>query len=151
MDVKQKVSEIESLLRSHGYKMTHSRETIIKLFVETTDHLRAEDVYRAVRDLGVSLPTVYRNVDILKRTGIIKEIVIHKERFYELSIYSQKKLHIHFHCLRCGQIKEYNDRQIFREMIKQKEMLEEAYQDDIQDITIIMTGICADCIIKKKV
>lgn len=150
MEINLKASDIENLLKNHGYKMTHSREIIVKLFVETSDHLRPEDVYQHVREFGVSLPTVYRTVDILKRHGIIKEIVIHKENFYELSIYSQKKLHIHFHCIECGQIKEYNDRQVFREMIKQKEMLERSYLDDIQDITIVMTGVCVECIEKKQ-
>lgn len=149
MEYGQKIIEIESLLKSHGHRFTHSRAVMVKLFVETSEHLKPEEIYNIVKELGISLPTVYRNVDLLKRLGIIKEVVIQNERYYELSIYSKKKLHIHFHCLQCGQIKEYHDRKIFKDMIRQKEMLEEAYQDDIQDITIVMTGICKDCKEKK--
>lgn len=145
MEINEKLIEIEKKLKASGYKYTHSREIIIKLLVETTEHLKSEEIYHQLRDQGVSLPTVYRNIDIFKRLGIIKEIVIHNERYFELNIYTKKKLHIHFHCHQCGQIKEYSDRHIFREMILQKEMLESNYQDDIEDITIVMTGICKVC------
>ncbi len=61
---------------------------------------------------GISLPTVYRTIDILKRIGVIKE---------------------------------YNSRRIFKEMIQQRDYLESVYKDNIEDITIVMTGICNNC------
>lgn len=145
MEMNEKVTALEKKLKANGYQFTHSREVLIKLLVETTEHLKCEEIYQRLRNQGVSLPTVYRNIDIFNRIGIVKEVVIQNERYFELNIYTQKKLHIHFHCHQCGQIKEYNDRQVFREMIQQKEMLESNYQDDIEDITIVMTGICKVC------
>lgn len=145
MEVNKKVSEIEIILKANGYKYTHTRFEIVQLFVTTTEHIKAKEVYERLRAHGVSLSTVYRNIDILKRLGIIKEVVIHNEQYYELNIYSKKKLHIHFRCHQCGQIKEYTDIEIFREMIRQKEAIEQSYHDVIYDITIVMEGICSEC------
>jgi Fe2+ or Zn2+ uptake regulation protein len=64
-------------------------------------------------------------------------------------MYSQKKLHIHFNCHKCGQITEYSDRHIFKELIAQRDYLEKTYGDSIEDITIVMTGICNHCKGKK--
>lgn len=142
----QRKDDIELLLKANGYRLTHPRETLLKLFLETEEHLTAEEIYQKLKHEQLSLPTVYRNIEIFKRLGIIKEIVIHNNRYFELNIYSQKKLHIHFHCRRCGQIKEYNSRHVFSEMIAQKNGLEKAYKDSIEDMTVVMTGVCSACI-----
>lgn len=145
MEINEKVIAIEKKLRANGYKYTHSRNAIIKLLAETTEHLKCEEIYRRLREDGVSLPTVYRNIDIFNRLGIIKEVMIHNERYFELNIYTQKKLHIHFHCQQCGKIKEYSDRQDFKGMIQLKTTMENKYKDAIEDISIVMTGVCVDC------
>ena len=145
MDVEEKVSKIVKLMITKGYKATHSRQIIIRLFVETEDHLRPEQIYLLIKNKGVSLPTVYRNVDILKKIGVIKEIVIQNDRYFELNMFSQKKLHIHFQCVKCGIIKEYSNSQIFKDIIEQKDYIEELFDDDIEDIMIVMSGICSLC------
>lgn len=145
METEKKIFEIEELLKSNGYKLTHPREVIVRLFVQTSEHLRPEDIYNKVRNEDVSIPTVYRSIEIFKKIGIIKEVVINNERYYELSIFSQKKFHIHFQCSVCGKIKEYNDRRIFKDMLKQRDYIEETYKDDIEDVAVVMNGVCSSC------
>ncbi len=145
INMEKKVAEIVKLLKAKGYNITHSRNIMIRLFVETEKHLKPEEVYDLAKDQGISLPTVYRNIDVLKKTGVIKEITINNDRFYELHIYSQKKLHIHFRCNRCGNIRDYNNRNIFKKMIQQKDYIEETFGDHVEDISIVMRGICRDC------
>lgn len=139
------IDAIENIVESAGYKMTYSRYTMLGLFIDCKAHLRPEDVYQMLRDREISLPTVYRNIAIFKDLGIIKEITINEDHYYELNMYNQKKMHMHFRCSVCGQIKEYSDRQVFKAMIQQKDAIEAAYQDQIQDVTIVMTGICKTC------
>ena len=145
MGNEKKIMEIKVLFISKGYKFTRSRKAMTELFVSTQDHLKPEDVHRLTKDQGVSLPTVYRNLDLMVRLGVIKEIEIHHDRFYELVLYSRKKLHMHFQCRICGQIKEYSNPDIFKSMIDQRDYLESVYGDDIDDITIIMKGTCSAC------
>lgn len=145
MDIEEKISKIEELMIAKGYKSTHARKIIIRLFVESKEHLTADQIYMLIRKQKISLPTVYRTIDILKKIDVIKEVVIHNDRYYELNMYSQKKLHIHFKCDQCGQIKEYVDSHIFKEMIAQRDYIEEMFDDEIKDIMIVMSGICSSC------
>ncbi|SMP38678.1 Fur family transcriptional regulator [Anoxynatronum buryatiense] len=141
----KKVAEIIQMIKSEGYRITKTREIIIRLFLETDRHLIPEEVYEQIKGKGISLPTVYRTIDILLKMGIIKELAIHHDRYYELYLFSQKKMHIHFKCNRCGTIREYSDHQVFRDMVEQRDYIEKKYQDVIEDITIMMTGICQRC------
>ncbi len=149
-EVEEKVDEIKSFLKKKGYKNTVTREEVIRVFTETKDHLKPEEVHQRVKGEGVSLPTVYRCVDLLKKTDVIKEINIKDGRFYELHMFSRKKLHIHFQCTQCQKIKEYNDRHVFKEMLRQKEYIEHTYEDTIEDITIVTKGICRECAARLK-
>lgn len=144
-EVEEKVDEIKSFLKKKGYKNTVPREVVIRVFAEVQDHLKPEEVHQRVKGEGVSLPTVYRCVDLLKKMDVIKEINIKDGRFYELHMFSRKKLHIHFQCTQCQKIKEYDDRYIFKEILRQKEYIEETYQDIIDDITIVTKGTCKEC------
>jgi len=145
MEKETKVAEIEVIMKNSGYRFTRAREMVVKLFVDTEDHLKPEEVHRLLRDKEISLPTVYRNIDILKKMGIIKEISIGTERVYELNVFNKKKLHMHFKCNVCEKIKEYSNKEIFKEMIRQRDYLENSFGDDIEDITVVMTGICKEC------
>jgi len=153
--MKNKAIEIEAIVKAKGYKLTPSRKRIIQVFVETEEHLKPEEIYQKVRDQKVKdqkigIATVYRTLDILKRIGIIKELSIQNDRYYELNIFSEKKLHIHFQCNECGHIKEYIDKPLIKEMLYQKDFIEKKYRDCIEDITIVMKGTCEECKQKKK-
>lgn len=145
MNADEIISRIEQLILTKGYKATHSRRVIIRLFVESREHLKPEQIYGLTREQGISLPTIYRSIDILKKLNVIKEIVLHNDRYYELDMYSQKKLHIHFQCNICGQIKEYSDQHIFNELVGQRDYIEKVFDDEIEDIMIVMAGVCKDC------
>lgn len=146
----EKIRQLIEHLKEKGYKNTGARGKMIKVFVEAEDHLKPEDVHRKLKGEDVSLPTVYRSIDLLKKIGIIKEISIADERYYELYRFSQKKLHIHFQCSSCGKIKEYDNRHIFSTMLSQKEYIEKNYGDQIDDITIVTQGLCRKCKTKEE-
>lgn len=145
MDHNQKILDIEKILKDNGYKLTGSRKLMIKIFVDSEKHLKPDDVYQLLRKERISLPTVYRNIEIFKETGVIKELPIHNERYYELEIYSGKKMHIHFQCQSCGIIKEYSDLELKKLMIEERDFIEVNHGDRINDITIVMSGTCKVC------
>lgn len=145
MDLEKRIDEIEALIKAKGYKQSVVRKEMVRLFATSEEHMRPLDVYFHLRDKKASLPSVYRNIDLLKRLGIIKEVVIHNDRYYELIMFSQKRLHMHFNCKVCGMIKEYADLDVFREMIRYKELVESIGHDKVEDVEVIMTGICESC------
>lgn len=141
----QKINDIEKLIKDKGYRLTINRTKLIELFVTSKKHLRADDAYQLLKKEGVSLPTIYRNIELLKQVGVIKEINLENERYYELDLYSGKKMHIHFKCNECGIIKEYDSLEVKRMMLEQRDYLEEQFEDLIEDITIVMQGKCQHC------
>jgi Fe2+ or Zn2+ uptake regulation protein len=146
MDHNQKILDIEKILKDNGYKLTGSRKLMIKIFVDSKIHMRPDDVYQLLRNDRISLPTVYRNIEIFKETGVIKELPIQNERYYELEIYSGKKMHIHFQCQSCGIIKEYSDLELIKMMIAERDFIETNHGDRIDDVTIVMSGTCKICL-----
>ncbi|MBN4050837.1 MAG: transcriptional repressor [Alkaliphilus sp.] len=140
-----KIELIEEFVKKNGYRVTDSRRIILKFFVENDGHYKPEDVYQLIKNEMLGIATVYRNLDIFKKIGIIKEITIDNKLYYELDMFSSKKLHLHFHCKSCNQIVEYTDQVLIQSLLKQKDFIEENYDNIVDDITIVMKGICKDC------
>lgn len=140
-----KASKIEDILKSKGYRLTDSRKKIIKVFIDNDKHLKPENVYELVKMNNISLPTVYRTIEILKKNDIIKEITINNNRYYELKLFSEKCMHIHFKCKKCNKIKDCTDKKLILDLIKLKNLAEEVYNIEGHDINITINGICNSC------
>ena len=59
-----------------GIRMTAQRSLIIETLIGSDDHPDADQVYRRAvdKDQSISLPTVYRTLNLLDDAGIIKKI-----------------------------------------------------------------------------
>lgn len=143
--MKDKVNMIEDILRKKNFKLTSSRKEIIRVFLESDEHLKPEDVYDLVKDKDISLPTVYRTIDILKRNQIIEELTIGKHRYYELKIFSGKKMHIHFKCDRCGEIFDIDDQTLVMDLIRIRDYAEKEFAVEVEDLVMVMRGTCDKC------
>lgn len=141
--------DLSKIVVDRGYKYNHSRKLVLRYFIENCDHKTPEDVYNDIKDEVISMSTVYRNIEIFDRIGIIKQINIDGIRYFELNKYNKKQLHVHFQCRVCGKINEYESNEIFNQMRSQKELIEFLSGDLIEDVSIIMKGICSNCLSKK--
>lgn len=94
-------------LREKGVKITPQRQIIIDAFLSSKDkHLSAEDIYAEIIKTfpGLSLDTVYRNLAIMKETGILVELKLGERRLrYEMNSNTH---HHHLICTRCGLAQE---------------------------------------------
>gem|GEM_PF-172104 len=144
-EMNNKASMIEDILRGKNFKLTSSRKEIIRIFLGSDQHLKPEDVYELVKAKGISLPTVYRTIDILKKNQIIEEIAIGKHRYYELKIFSGKKLHIHFKCDVCGEIFDIDDQKLVMDLIDITSNVESEYKVEVEDLIMVLHGICEKC------
>lgn len=126
--------------------MTHARKEIIKLFVYNKNmHYMPEEVYDLVKNKNISLPTVYRTIEILKSNGIIKETIIDRKRYYELEIFSKKTVHVHLKCIKCGNVFDYLDIKSILLLLDEKDRIEEQYNVEINNIYTIFYGFCREC------
>ncbi|WIF94200.1 Fur family transcriptional regulator [Caminicella sporogenes] len=143
--MENKIDKIKAILQKNDYRVTEGRKEIIKVFVNSNRHLSPLEVYELVKDKNISLPTVYRTIDILKSNGIIKEVSFNNERYFELKLFSQKCMHIHFRCQKCGKIIDIYDTNIILKLIEIRNELEKQYDFLIEDVSATLCGLCSEC------
>ena len=101
----------ESLrLKNAGLKITLPRIKVLQIFESSNNrHLSAEDVYKALLDMGddVSLATVYRVITQFETAGLINRHNFEDGYFvFELS---EGNHHDHLVCVKCGRVDEFID------------------------------------------
>jgi Fur family ferric uptake transcriptional regulator len=85
--------------------MTRQRLMVLRAVRELGCHPTADDVYDEVRKEipRISLGTVYRNLDVLARGGLIQKI--HTEEG-QTRFDGNPSRHYHIRCLRCGTVED---------------------------------------------
>jgi Fur family transcriptional regulator, ferric uptake regulator len=89
--------------KSPFQRNTPQRRVILEELEKLTSHPTAAALYRLVvrRLPRISLGTVYRNLDLLARTGVIQKLEFgtHEARFD-----GNPTLHDHIRCVKCGRV-----------------------------------------------
>ena len=84
-------------------RKTRQREVILKELQGVTSHPTADELYEIVRRRlpNISLGTVYRNLELLERLGVIQRLDIdgRQARFD-----GNPKRHSHVRCVECGRV-----------------------------------------------
>ncbi|QCX34320.1 transcriptional repressor [Caloramator sp. E03] len=135
---------VKNFIEKNGYKFTHQRKLILQQLCIAERHLSVEEIYQRVKK-NIGLATIYRNLNIFKSIGIVKEIVVDGVSYYELKIYSKKPLHIHFQCIKCNDIIDIDEREIALEYLKLNKSIQEKNDLDIYDANIMLIGLCKRC------
>ena len=127
-------------LQAKGVKITPQRQEILKVFLESQDlHLSAEEVHGRimVKFPSMSLDTVYRNLSMLQKLGILTELNFgDRKSLFEIN---NSQHHHHLVCTKCGGSQEiefcpldFLDKQHIKNFKVQKHSFE-------------IFGICANC------
>jgi Fur family transcriptional regulator, ferric uptake regulator len=99
-------------LRKKGFRITHQRETIMRIFQEeASKHLSAEDVFEVLRKNNeqISLATTYRTLRILVEMNILRELdFAESHKHYEL-VEDGHSPHHHIICLNCNKTIEFEN------------------------------------------
>ncbi len=83
--------------------MTRQRRALLKAVQQARGHPTADDIYRLVRRQlpHISLGTVYRNLEILSRHGIVHKIELGStQRRFD----AEGASHYHVRCVACGRV-----------------------------------------------
>jgi len=91
-----------------GYKRTPQRLAILDYLDGNTSHPSAEDIYRAVlkKYQSMSFATVYNTLNMLAKTGTVRELTIDPARKrYD----PDTSGHHHLLCVLCGKIMDVPD------------------------------------------
>jgi len=144
----EEIELIKRQLSENNMKMTSQRKAVIECFLTNKNrHMTAEEVYLMVskKRPETGLATVYRTLDLLEKYGVINKIVDDKVAIYELKKYSKKSTHFHIKCKDCGNLTDVVDREFELKILNFKQGLEKKYGCVIEDVQVIMEGICSDC------
>ncbi|NLM52415.1 MAG: transcriptional repressor [Firmicutes bacterium] len=118
---------------------------MLEQFFLADKHLTAEELYQRLEKNNIGLATIYRNIKIFSRLGIIKEIIVDGINYYELKIYSKKPLHLHFQCVKCNDIIDIEERKVALDYLKLNKSIEEINDLEIYDVDIMFIGLCSKC------
>lgn len=123
------------------YNYSRQREVIYRLLAATTAHPTAEWLYSQARHElpNLSLGTVYRNLQILRDQGRVKELQFGDEPTrYD----AMMEPHHHFICSACGAIMDVRlQRPVVAERVA---ALPEGVR--VNHVQLEMHGVCADCL-----
>ena len=140
------VREAEAVFHGHlrrvGLKRTGQRDTILRAFLDTRDHLSTDELYRLVKkkDAGIGFTTVYRTLKLLSECGLASEVdfldgIARFEHQY------QRRNHHHMVCTECGSSVEFFSPEI--ERIEQKIGRKNKYLPTRHTFQIY--GVCEKC------
>jgi len=147
MNIKSKsLEKTRQTLNVTGLRVTNQRTLIMEILRQGDGHLNADEVYHRAREKQprLSLSTVYRTLQALKKVGLVEEVHIGLTRhYYEMKHATE---HHHLVCLECGRVVEFQ--YPLARLVKRK--IIEAKDFDITGSEVRMTGYCPACRRKRK-
>jgi Fe2+ or Zn2+ uptake regulation protein len=138
--IKQKGSARQILDRS-SQRVTAQRTLLLELLRQSGGHVDADELYRRARKKNsrISLSTVYRNLQLFKKLGLIEEHHFDEEHHhYEVRSGTE---HQHLLCINCGKVVEFACPVSW----KLREDIGKQYDFDITGVEVRMTGLCSSC------
>ena len=129
------------LLNTAGLRVTSERALILEVIRHGQGHLDADEVYRQARKKQprLSLSTVYRSLQTLKKLGLIEELHFDEaHHHYEIK---PPTMHHHLVCLGCGKVVEF-------ECPTSQKMKDDVSREkgfEVTDVEVRMTGYCPTC------
>jgi Fur family ferric uptake transcriptional regulator len=130
------------LLRKLGYRLTPQRSMILNVLTKANEHLNIEQITERVQQHypNVSLSTVYRTLELLKTTGLVRESHLPgKSPSYETT--ASDTHHHHLVCRRCHAI-QHLDETLLGNL---HECLQEQHHFHHLTLDLVAAGYCDTC------
>jgi Fur family transcriptional regulator, ferric uptake regulator len=143
---REMVREAQEILHRHlkrvGLKQTAQRDTILRSFLETRDHLSTDELHRLVqkKDAGIGYTTVYRTLKLLAECGLASEVAFH-DGIARYEHQYNRRSHHHMVCTECGSSVEFFSREV--DQLEQEIGRRHNYSTTRHTFQIY--GVCEDC------
>ncbi len=134
----------KQLLRDEGKRVTSQRTLVLEILEFGGGHLDAEEIYRRAkeRDPRVSLSTVYRTLNVLKKMGLVESRYFARSHQREIFETAAAPEHYHFTCIGCGKIIEFETPYVERLRLQLKSELGVEFSHSC----LCFEGYCPDCV-----
>jgi Fur family transcriptional regulator, ferric uptake regulator len=116
---RQDVRAAEDIFHQHlkrvGLKHTGQRDTILRSFLETREHLSTEELHRLVKkkDPSIGFTTVYRTLKLLAECGLASEVAF-LDGITRYEYQFNRRSHHHMVCTECGGSVEFFSPEVSR-------------------------------------
>jgi Fur family transcriptional regulator, ferric uptake regulator len=129
-------------LKRVGLKHTEQRDTILRTFLETRDHLSTDQLFRLVRkkDPKIGFTTVYRTLKLLSECGLASAVPF-PDGMSRYEHQFNRRSHHHMVCTDCGASVEF----FSPEVRKLEEEIGRKYHFEATRHNFQIYGVCEDC------
>ncbi len=129
-------------LKSVGLKHTDQRDTILRAFLASREHLSTDELYRRVRrkDARIGFTTVYRTLKLLAECGLASEVAF-QDGIARYEHQYNRPNHHHMVCTECGRSVEFFSPEVDR----LEAAIGRKYRYQPTRHTFQIYGICHDC------
>jgi Fur family transcriptional regulator, ferric uptake regulator len=129
-------------LKKVGLKHTEQRDTILRTFLETRDHLSTEELHRLVqkKDAGIGFTTVYRTLKLLAECGLASAVAFH-DGIARYEHQYNRRSHHHMVCTECGSSVEFFSPEVGRLELE----IGRKHHYETTRHTFQIYGICEEC------
>jgi Fur family ferric uptake transcriptional regulator len=144
------VREAQGILHQHlksvGLKQTAQRDTILRTFLETREHLSTDELHRLVKkkDPRIGYTTVYRTLKLLAECRLASEVAFH-DGIARYEHQYNRRSHHHMVCTGCGSSVEF----FSNEVDKLERDIGRKYHYMTTRHSFQIYGVCEDCRKKK--
>lgn len=136
-------NESQMLLRQELKDYITKQRKLILDLLGNSDYMTADDIFVAVKNDGVSISTVYRNLDkLVQNNRVIRELTKDGSKsLYRLNKTAFCTGHLHLVCSRCGNVIHISD----NDTSKLGDSVMSKYGFSIDEQSSFITGLCQKC------
>ncbi len=141
-----KITEVHKALRDYlhtqGLKATPERFAVLDEVYSTNFHFEADDILVRMRKkkMHVSRATIYRTLELLENSGLIRKAKLGETKAYYEHTYGRHH-HEHMKCTQCGRVIEFES----EEIEKLQDVICRQYNFQMTNHILHLFGICEDC------
>ena len=131
----------ETRLRAAGKRVTAQRRLVLDVLSAAERHLDASEIYERAhdRDPRLSLATVYRTLNALVESGVVRQLHLADEHHhFELD---RQDRHAHLVCSVCGRIWEVDG----AELARAAKEAGRQFGFQVATARVEVIGLCAEC------
>ena len=124
-----------------GIRMTKQRRIILEELGNLRTHPTADELYEQVRRRlpRISLGTIYRNLELLSRRGVIRKLEFGGS---QMRFDGDLRSHTHIRCMHCGRVDDLPAEAGITEC--DREILQDTGYT-VKERRVEFLGVCAEC------
>lgn len=138
----QRLQTWKATLKARGFRLTATRQTVMKILAESQKALTAQEIYDSARDQGhgVGIASVYRTLEILDELALIQQI--HQGEgchAYGPALSGHKHFLI---CTECGRMVAFSGMEEVEALLQE---VEDRSGYEVKGHWLQLFGLCQDC------